>query len=367
MLLNGHRSSVIDFWRGFSSLGVALFHAREILWIGLRQYISLGNVAFDLPAIAVLATLPATFGFLGVPFFFVLSGYCIHASHGKALMADKSYRLNIRRFAWKRAVRIYPPFCAALVITAALDTVSRSYLPDYSKLGDISLYAFFMNLLTLQNITVFPYGSNTPLWSLAVEMHIYIAYPLLFALRRRTGLLGSMAVIALINLLSLAITMTSSLAIFTNYLTVWWAGAIVAEQSERMSSSKWVFAGLGLIAAGCAALQASELLAFQLGGVGFAVLLSGSFRFKLIPLLGGVFITLGQFSYSLYLIHLPVLVLIASVLYSGVRQPLIYAAIAGVLASIGVAYILYLLVERSSLRLASSVPLKPIPGFAPRG
>lgn len=223
-----------------------------------------------------------------------------------------------------------------------------------------------MNLLTLQNISAQPYGSNYPLWSLAIEMHIYVVYPLLFALRRRIGLSGSVAVIALVNLLSLAITIPSNLIIFTNYLGVWWMGAIVAERSDFITGRIWFWAGLVCIAAGCVLLQANNVLAFQLGGLGFAALLSGCLRMKAIASFGWPLISIGRLSYSLYLIHLPVLVLIVSAIYAGVRPQVIYPCVAGVLVSIVVAYVLYLLVERGSVRLASSPPARLLPGLAER-
>lgn len=363
MALIEDRNSVIDFWRGFSALSVALLHSREILWIGWRQYMAQGFLAFDFPTIVALTLSPAMFGSMGVAFFFVLSGFCIHASHGQALAKNPGYRLNIRKFAWKRALRIYPPFCAALLLTAGLDAVSRHYSPGCYKLGDDSVLTFVMNFLTLQNIYAPAFGTNIALWSLSVEMHIYMVYPLLFLLRRRTGLLSTMVIVVLVNLISVAATIPSGLILFTNYLVVWWAGAIVAEKSEILAHKLWLLAGMALVTVGFAVLQLNPMLAFQLCGIGFAALLSRTMRIGALISFGWPVILLGKFSYSLYLIHIPLLVIMLSVVYNGVKPTLIFPAIYGVFTSILAAYVFYILVERGSQRLASlgrSTSLTPV-------
>jgi len=145
----------------------------------------------------------------------------------------------------------------------------------------------------------------------------------------------------------------SGLILFTNYLAVWWAGAAVAEKPELMTHKLWMLAGLALILAGFAVLQPYRMLAFQLCGLGFAALLSGTTRMKSLVQVFSPVVFLGRFSYSLYLVHIPVLVVIVSAIYGGVHPSLIFPALGGVLAAILTAYVFYLLVERSSQRIAS--------------
>ncbi len=331
----------------------------------MRQFMAQVSLAFDLATFVGLAVVMPSVGHMRVAFLFVISGFCIHGTHGLALRKSPDYRLNIEQFAWKRATRIYPPFVAALLLTAALDAISWQFDTSPGKYGDGSARAFAMNLLTLQNISAPAFGSNAALWALSIEMHFYVVYPLLFALRRRTGLFSSTAVILLISLLSMAITMPSGLTLFTNYLAVWWAGGVVAEKAKFMTHNLWSIAGLGLIAASAAVSDFHSLIAFQISGVGFALLLSGSLRmkalgWKVLGWLSRPFTVLGRFGYSIYLIHTPVLVLFGSAVYRNAKPTQIYPVLAAILIAIAVAYGFYLFIERGSFRFIRPLCIQPV-------
>jgi peptidoglycan/LPS O-acetylase OafA/YrhL len=57
-----------------------------------------------------LALLPATFGWVEVPIFFVISGFCIHLSY------ERPTRRSFSDFFLRRFFRIYPPYLIALLI-----------------------------------------------------------------------------------------------------------------------------------------------------------------------------------------------------------------------------------------------------------
>lgn len=70
----------------------------------------------------------ANFGSMGVEFFFLLSGFIIYHAHQKDL--GRPERLG--RFAFKRAIRIFPTYWAALVgvLLITFTLVSAAYRPD---------------------------------------------------------------------------------------------------------------------------------------------------------------------------------------------------------------------------------------------
>lgn len=347
------RSAQIDFWRGFSAVAVALLHVRENLWIGMSDYVAQGRVGFDMSSLLAFMLAPAAYGSMGVAFFFVLSGFCIHKAHGRAMARDAGYRLDLGEFAWKRAARIYPPFLAALVLTLALGNISRAFLPNHPKLGDDSLASLLINAATLQNIVGPPFGSNGALWSLSIEIHLYLAYPALFALRRRLGATKFMAAIGVVNAISLPVTAQLKIDLFTNYLVVWWVGALISE-IDRRPSKLWLPVGLVAIAVGLAIIKAHPMAAFQFCGVGFAALFTGSEALNWLGWWGRPIVAVGRFSYSLYLVHLPVAVLISAVVFHGIKQSLVYATLGGAVAALTAAWCFYLLFEKNSIALAHS-------------
>jgi peptidoglycan/LPS O-acetylase OafA/YrhL len=124
-------------------------------------------------------------GWTGVDLFFVLSGYLI----GGLLLAEHaaSGRIDLWRFWFRRAMKIWPPYAAYLAVFALLLWSAGKPL---TLIGP--------NLLHVQNYVPTPAGHT---WSLAVEEHFYLALPLvlipLLAIRGERYLLPGFAVIAL--------------------------------------------------------------------------------------------------------------------------------------------------------------------------
>lgn len=108
-------------------------------------------------------------GGLGVTIFFFLSGYLI-----TTLMATEWCQTGSLRFGAfyrRRAVRILPPMWIAIALTVALSA--------FGLIGVIEPSGLPLDLLFLSNY--FPNSRiQIPLWSLDVEEHFYLLFPLLF-------------------------------------------------------------------------------------------------------------------------------------------------------------------------------------------
>lgn len=100
------RYRTLDHWRGIACLLVVIFHATSV-WERL-----VGSP--DGPAGALLMLTRSAW--IGVPIFFVISGYAISAAADAARRRDG----GLRRYAGRRLRRIYPPYWAWLAIQALL-------------------------------------------------------------------------------------------------------------------------------------------------------------------------------------------------------------------------------------------------------
>jgi peptidoglycan/LPS O-acetylase OafA/YrhL len=103
-------------------------------------------------------------GWVGVDLFFVLSGYLI-TSILRRTRNDPTY---YREFWVKRVTRILPPLILLLIVTLFLDRTMGKLV--------------FLNLLSLGDIVAYlspHYEAPRILWSLAVEEHFYLLWPLL--------------------------------------------------------------------------------------------------------------------------------------------------------------------------------------------
>lgn len=146
------------------------------------------NPALDgLRAVAVFVVLAfhadapfAGGGFVGVDLFFVLSGLLITT----ILKQEHDARggIGLARFYWRRALRLYPTL---LLVLAAFLMVSPSVWPDLPAWRYAAMAAFYVSDYTrafLGEPVVLSYT-----WSLSVEEHFYLLWPLVLPLllRRR--------------------------------------------------------------------------------------------------------------------------------------------------------------------------------------
>jgi peptidoglycan/LPS O-acetylase OafA/YrhL len=64
---------------------------------------------------------------------------------------------------------------------------------------------------------------------------------------------------------------------------------------------------------------------------------------------------LGEFSFSLYIVHIPILILLGSVLFHSALQTTIWASFAFMIVPIAVAFVFYMLVERPAMNWSASL------------
>ena len=359
------KEHVIDAMRGFAALLVAYFHCRQVEWVGMQSFHHIAGKSLDLNTIVAYMTLPIAWGSAGVPIFFVISGYCIHRSAAQRLANNPAYRLDAMNFWARRFARIYPVLFAALVLTLALDWTSLHFPPVNHKILDIGPRAFFVNLFSLQGVAGKTYGSNGALWTLSLEVQFYAVYPLLFALRRRLGMMPVLGLIALVNIASVFVFERNDLQFFTSFWFSWTLGAWIAElQVKREAQPKrmpWLMYGAAalLTVLGCAGFHFGQYLAFQLWAVGFACYLYEALKSRQhndTPVIR-VLSSFGDFSFSLYSIHLPVFVLLSSMMYRSALQTSILPSFGFMLVAMAVAWVFYRCVELPAMKWSAS--LKP--------
>jgi peptidoglycan/LPS O-acetylase OafA/YrhL len=129
------------------------------------------------------------YGRFAVVVFIVLSGFSLAlapARHG--------WRLDsIRKFASRRAWRILPPYWAALVFSLA---VAWLILPPPGQRAP-GTESVVVNGLLVQNLVGAP-SPNRSFWSIAVEAQLYVLFPLLLVMVRRWGAIAMVATVTLV-------------------------------------------------------------------------------------------------------------------------------------------------------------------------
>jgi peptidoglycan/LPS O-acetylase OafA/YrhL len=293
--------------RGMAALAVFASHIGSILFLRL-----IGN---DHPAAVALSIVSRH----AVLVFFLLSGNLI----------TRSINLNIRRngqfefadYLSARIARIYPPFLGSVAICVMVWLLIRIlHLPGaypYGLPGDLFRIRDVFQFRPAEMIqAVVMRGGlltvNGPLWSLFIECQIYVAVMAVAALSRR-DLLSRVASILL------ALVVFGYLRDQMFFVAVWCVGALTALwiPGRRLT---WTACLLSLAALGWIVLDRPELLGSraetlpgQLVQLACCIVYAAMLFFLLPPLRYPRFlVATGNFSYSLYIIHFPLLMLALS-------------------------------------------------------
>ncbi|NEP16074.1 MAG: acyltransferase [Leptolyngbya sp. SIO4C1] len=127
-------------------------------------------------------------GGFGVTIFFFLSGYLITTLLRREYARSES--IDFKNFYMRRILRIWPPFYLVLILAAV-----ASYLANpEAGITFQSIGAFLAQSLHIANYYIIGFGSQgMPLgsnvyWSLAVEEHFYLIFPLLYVLLLKSGI-----------------------------------------------------------------------------------------------------------------------------------------------------------------------------------
>jgi peptidoglycan/LPS O-acetylase OafA/YrhL len=308
------RSERIDQLRGLAALAVVACH------LGVSAYRDAPNLGGSPWAWLGFGL---GFGYLGVPLFFVISGFCIHLPQARMLaaMGPAAPPPVWRRFFIRRFWRLYPPYLAALALALVLALLVNGALP----VSGVAVAAQALLVHTLHPASFD--GLNPPAWSLAVEAQLYVAYPVVFWLIVRRGALRALAIV-------LGVTLAYRVALnfepvppqfgglawefFLARWFEWVLGAVVAEWAvgrvwlPRAAFQPWlgmgVF-GLGVLLEWHRWHYGLYAILEPIYGVAFALLLGAALRREPdgeASAIGRYLAGVGIYSYSLYLLHRPI-------------------------------------------------------------
>lgn len=308
---------------------------------GLRAFAVLAVIAYHMH----LGFAPG--GLLGVTMFFVLSGYLITGLLISEIETTET--VDLKAFWVRRIKRIVPAVLFAIVGTAALCTLLNHALLTKMR-PDILPTVFFFNnwWQIIHNVSYFDaLGAPSPLahtWSLAIEEQFYLVWPVILMLIVHRGakkgtIAKGCAIAALVSVVLMAVmfnpaedpsrvyygtdTRAFSLLIGAILAFIWPYQKLADDAGSTMTDR----ARLGLdVVGGLALLGLVLLVAFSngfspfiyRGGLLLCSLLTALFIACIVhpgSLIGRVFalkplVWVGQRSYSMYLWHFPILLLL---------------------------------------------------------
>lgn len=283
------RLYLIQIFRGLAALAVVLLHINQsskfYLNINWLNGIFLG-------------------GWFGVDFFFVLSGFIIFYVHHK----DLENQTNIKSFFKKRFVRIFP-------IYWILASVYLFFLISTGKLNWSDHYIYIIKSYLLIPPFTSPFLGVA--WSLVFECFFYVIFGIGIFLGLR---IMKYVLIVWLSLILIANTWSfpfSSSFIFNNFILEFLFGCIVSYHfvynRSKIIINPNLFIYLGVVILFCmylitlyTDLGTKASLASRFGyGIASSLLIYGAAMFNRLKdvKINKFWLTLGDASYTLYLIH----------------------------------------------------------------
>lgn len=359
----------LDGLRGLAALYVMLGHARWLLWEGYSTgYAQHPGLYSLLNKVLVYFSTLFVGGHQAVLLFFVLSGFVIHLKYAKRLSGEgQGARFDGRQYFYRRARRLYPPLLFTMLVTLLFDQMGgRLGYAIYSQQTQYQLInqnvvshhdwlTGLGNLAFLMNTYVPVWGTNGPLWSLKFEWWFYTLYPLFWWLSRRSVKLATGIMAALFALSFYpSLWPVALLRDVFSMMLAWWFGVLLADvYAGRIRLAFWKLAPLTALAPVLLFVHLNDILEDILWGAVFAGLIAGCFAWqqggrRLLAL--EKFKWLGDMSYTLYVVHFPVMTFMSGWLMSlnaGGTLPRHFGwAAAGIALCMTLAYVAHLFAER---------------------
>ena len=303
----------------------------------LRFFAALHVVLFHMRVIGILPGGPwwyqqfAGIGFVGVNFFFVLSGFILVYTYDGPT-------LNVRKFWWARFARIYPAYILSLIVAAPFFffAVRHLDLPIFAWSKQHLVLACVLTLSLLQSWV--PHAAltwNSVCWSLSVEAFFYFLFPFLLLRSKKfseraliLGLIGFWLVSLCFSFAYVFLHPDGADKINSGEITLFWknvlsfnplvrlpefvvgmlAGRLFLARGDKAKSASLLIL-CGLLGFACIVFFADKIpnpvLSAGLLSPAFAAIIYGAAQqprwtaFLAAPFL----VLLGDASYSLYLLH----------------------------------------------------------------
>ena len=363
------RYNYVEGIRALACLTVVLNHAVA------EAYPVLYHV--DIPPMLSFLNLWFAFGHHAVTAFIVVSGFCL----GLPLAAgDFSKPVAFGQFMARRLARIVPPYYAALVMSLLVCYTMFKFPSgmhfDFSahpRPSDIAAH-----VLLIQN--VFGTGQiNYSLWSIATELHIYMLFPFLVAmLRKRNGWIAAAAIAVAaygISYLVMDTRLDRAAVHFVGAFICGIAASWVTRSEHPVAKRLRTFSGWPLVALGGLAgivfwtnsLPFAQYQAFQLAQdavvmLAITALLIACTKVKSplrLLLEAKPLVWIGERSYSLYLLHVPIQAALLKVAISTLdlthTERLVFSLTFGLGILLGLTWVFHRVVEIPAMNLSRRV------------
>ncbi|MAI63610.1 MAG: hypothetical protein CL600_01805 [Alteromonas sp.] len=355
MTENRAKFGAIHGMRGIAAIGVVFFHLSGNLQPQLKELLP-----------NFISTL-FSYGYLGVPIFFVISGFVISYSTASAHVTLK-YCGN---FALRRSIRLDIVYWVSIALALVLLAIKNQFLggnESFPSASDVILHMFY-----LQELMEVEPAISVVYWTLCLEVQFYLFYIFSLWVAQKAPLLDyywvhlyaicGLGVYSI--LLDLGLLENTIHGLFISDWHYFLMGVLVGNTIRGLPYSRSVFSVWLLIEVACQLTL--EFKEYASAGIFCYVLIFGMWRFGLLDKLftGRMLMYLGTISYPLYLVHPDIGWKVISVAKKFLGDAILpwesgVLLMLGIFVSIVIAHILHVLFEVPTQRIAAKVKSKPL-------
>ncbi len=292
--------------RGVCAFAILVWHYQHFFYIGTS------GTDFNRPSQPFYFLFSSFYesGYLAVQIFWCISGLIMAHSY------INRKNTNAKEFAVARFARLYPIHILTLLIVAVLQQISFRTLNTFQIYGSNDLFHFLLNLLFVQSWGFERgYSFNAPTWSVSIEIIIYILFFTVISLLQRFRVWVPIAIL-IIYKLTVNVEFISQ---FRNCLVYFFFGVMIYFVAKYISQSVLrtpTFLILSFEIAAYFAARYFDLINFNAGSNGY--IWSTAFLVFVVAQIdhskfARLFVKtriIGDLSYSVFLWHIPIQILI---------------------------------------------------------
>ena len=343
----------IDGMRGLAALAVVLFH----LSIKMKEELQAVLPGF--------ITMVMSYGYLGVPVFFVISGIVISLS-----VSDKKVTLRYAgNFALRRSIRLDFTYWASICFIFVFMALNNQFLGSdtpYPPPGDVLLHMFY-----LQDLFAVDPKISVVYWTLCLEVQLYLFFLLSVwlsqILSKRLNLdhysvyLSGVLLLGIYSLsLDQQLTSLSLPGLFLPYWHYFLMGVLISNIVRGKKAGipillVWMAIETGFLILG-------DIKSYSVAGIVFGMFVFFLLRWSNLDtfLSSRIFQYLGSISYTLYLVHPDIgwkAISVGKQVFGSEMSSIatIFVFLAALLLSILVAHLFHMAFEKPSLWLCKQL------------
>jgi peptidoglycan/LPS O-acetylase OafA/YrhL len=356
--LEKNRYGTIDGLRGLAAISVVLFHLS-------------GNLKAELAELFPdFVNLVISYGYLGVPVFFVISGFVISLSIGSKSIT-KGY---FGSFVLRRSIRLDPTYWVSILIALLLLLFKEYYTGEVINFPSITNILFHM--FYLQDVFAISPQISVIYWTLCLEVQLYLFYILSLWLAQKIStfnfsnsnqlhhfiilFLGVGSLLADYNLIRIPIS-----GLFISSWHYFLMGVLVSNAVRKLPNAGYIL--LFWLTLEIMFQSTVFIKAYSIAGILSCATIYILWRNEMLNkvLTSTPFQFLGKISYTLYLLHPDIgwkVISVGKSLFHGNLTPVIAGMLflLGITVSIFAAYILHLVVEKPTLILCNKLKKYPL-------